>query len=202
MAQNQIREMGESLWEKMWSRNLLGWDMGEASPPLAQYLQQYPNKDAAVLIPGCGSAYEAEIMLATGFTDITLLDISQTAVEFLKEKFKNFPEVKVIHGSFFDHEGEYDLIIEQTLFCTVYPERRDEYAYKAASLLKEGGKLVGVFFNTCLGPSGPPFGGDSEDYRKVFEPYFEIDILEDCYNSFPSRDGQEYFIKLKKSDMF
>lgn len=190
--------LDKRFWETLWSAGMTGWDLGGPSRPLTEYIDGLKNKDLRILIPGCGNAHEADYLTSKGFKDVTLLDISSTACDILNEKFKLYPEIRIVNENLFEHSGSYDLILEQTLFCTLYPERRSEYAQKMHDFLNPNGKLAGVLFNTCLGPGGPPFGGDLEDYAKVFKPYFEILHLEDCRNSSPGREGKEYFIELKK----
>lgn len=190
--------LDQAYWNKSWEQGETGWDTGFASPAITEYMAQYPHKDAAILIPGCGNAYEAEYLLENGFTNITLIDIAPKAVELLKEKFENSGRVKVICEDFFLHEGHYDLIIEQTFFCAVPVSRRKEYAEKTAALLNENGKLIGVLFDRTFEQQGPPFGGCPCEYKPVFEPHFHIKTMDPCYNSIPSRKSTEVFIHLIK----
>ncbi len=185
-------------WDNMWKNNLTGWDVGYASPPIATFLEQYKDRDARILIPGCGNAHEAVFMVQNNFTNITLVDISEEAVARLRKKFGDIPQINILCQDFFELEGEFDLIIEQTFFCTHPLGRREEYARKTASLLRKGGILAGVLFGKNFEHQRPPFGGVKEEYLPVFEPYFHIDIMEDCYNSISPRAGSELFIKLTK----
>ncbi|MBS1745688.1 MAG: methyltransferase domain-containing protein [Bacteroidetes bacterium] len=191
-------ELDAAFWNQRWASGQTGWDIGYASPPITNFMEQYKNKNAAILIPGCGNAYEAGYLATNGFTNITLVDISSEAVERLKNKFINQPQVKIFCGDFFQHQGKYDLIIEQTFFCAQVIERRNEYAQQMAALLNEGGQLTGVLFGVNFENPGPPFGGDKEEYQKIFEPYFQIKKMEDCYNSIPPRAGNELFINFIK----
>jgi len=190
--------LGQNYWNEKWLNNETGWDIGQASPPIVEYMKQYPNKNIKILIPGCGNAYEAEFLYENGFQDITLIDIAPKAVEILQEKFKNNPEIKVLCQDFFEHTGNYDLIIEQTFFCAIPPERRKEYAEKAFSLLNPNGKLIGVLFDKQFNQPFPPFGGCPCEYKPIFQPYFKIKTMETCYNSIPSRANSELFINFKK----
>lgn len=108
--------LDQNYWDERWQKNETGWDIGQASPAIVEYMKQYPNKNANILIPGCGNAYEAEFLIASGFTNITLIDIAPKAVEALKAKFTDKAQVKVLCEDFFQHKGNYDLIIEQTFF--------------------------------------------------------------------------------------
>ncbi len=190
--------LDQSYWNRRWENNETGWDIKHASPAITGYMAQYPNKSAGILIPGCGNAYEAEYLVANGFTNITLIDIAPKAVELLKKKFSDNTQVTILCGDFFQHKGNYDLIIEQTFFCAIPPYKRKEYAEKSASLLNNNGKIIGVLFDTAFEKQGPPFGGCVREYKTIFEPAFTIKTMEACYNSIPPRTNTEVFINLVK----
>ena len=194
----QTNELNADFWNHRWKSGLTGWDIGYASPPLVEYMSQYEDKSVSILIPGCGNSYEAENLLSKGFDDITLIDISEELTNRLRERFKKAPQIKVIYEDFFNHVGQYDLILEQTFFCAQILERREEYVRHIASLLKRGGRLVGVLFNVDFGKEGPPFGGDENEYRKLFSGLFDIRVMSPCYNSIPPRAGSELFVVMVK----
>ncbi|MCO6461743.1 MAG: methyltransferase domain-containing protein [Saprospiraceae bacterium] len=191
-------ELNADFWNQRWKSGQTGWDIGYASPPIISFMMQYPDKKASILIPGCGNAYEAEKLAAMGFSDITLIDISEELVLRLREKFINTPQIKVMNGDFFRHQGRYDLVLEQTFFCAQVIERRQEYVSQIAALLNDGGMLAGVLFGVDFGKDGPPFGGNADTYRTLFGTYFNIKKLEPCYNSIPARAGSELFILFEK----
>ena len=190
----------KQFWEERWTNQQTGWDLGEASAPVRAFADQLPDKTISILIPGCGNAYEAAYLLEKGFTDITLIDIAEQPVKHLRETLKpgSNQALRIIQGDFFEHEGSYDLILEQTFFCALDPSLREAYAKKMASLLRPGGMLAGVLFNRDF-EGGPPFGGHIDEYRNLFAPYFQISILEPCYNSIAPRAGTEAFILLEKA---
>lgn len=49
-----------------------------------------------------------------------------------------------------------------------------------------------------LNENHPPFGGNKDEYKVLFKPYFNIVIMEDCFNSIESRKDEELFIKMIK----
>ncbi len=192
--------LNDQYWSNRYETQQTRWDLGSISPPIKVYFDQVSDKNVSILIPGCGNAHEAEYLLQQGFTEITLIDISEVLVKDLKEKLRFFVEkgnVQVIHQDFFEHSGKYDFIIEQTFFCAIDPSLREKYAEKMPELLKPKGKLVGVMFD-CEFEGGPPFGGSIEEYKAYFEPYFKFNIFEKCYNSIPPRAGNELFVCLEK----
>lgn len=190
--------LDQNYWNERWQKNETGWDMGQASPAITEYMAQYHDKNAAILIPGCGNAYEAEFLIGNGFTNITLIDIAPKAVEALKEKFADKTQINVLCEDFFNHQGSYDLIIEQTFFCAIPPARRIEYSKKTASILNGNGKIIGVLFDKQFNQPFPPFGGCPCEYKPVFEPHYFIKTMDECYNSIPSRANSEVFINLIK----
>jgi len=184
-------------WDGRYESGQTGWDIGSVSFPIKEYADQISDKDIKILIPGCGNAHEAEYLLQSGFSNITVLDISETLVKTLKKKFNGNEGIKIHAQDFFEHEGKYDLILEQTFFCALEPGLREAYAGKMSSLLSENGKLAGVLFDMHFENEGPPFGGSRDEYEIIFLKHFEIITLESCYNSVAKRSGNEVFINLK-----
>jgi hypothetical protein len=188
----------QEYWNRRWENRETGWDIGTAAPAIMEYMKHYPNRNAPILIPGCGNAHEAASLLKFGFTNITLLDIAPLAVSGLHIKFSGFPEIRTLCEDFFEHREHYDLIIEQTFFCAIPPGRRKEYVLKAGSLLNENGKLIGLLFNRLFEQDGPPYGGSAEEYQSLFSCCFQIQKMETCTKSIPPRAGTELFIELIK----
>ncbi len=189
-----------NLWDKQYLTKETGWDLKGVSPPIKTYIDTLINKNLKILIPGCGNAYEAEYLMQQGFKNVTLIDISSTLINVLKEKFKSQP-IRVIHGDFFEHTGDYDLIVEQTFFCAISPSLRERYAVKCFHLLRENGKIAGLLFNTIFEKTGPPFGGNRNDYIKLFNPMFELEQFDTCSNSVKPRAGNELFVEMKKRNI-
>ena len=184
--------LNDDYWSQRYLTEQTGWDIGYISTPIKEYVDQLENKNISILIPGCGNAYEAHYLWNQGFQNITLIDISSVLVERLQKEVTS-TSIQVLHGDFFDHRGQYDLLLEQTLFCAIAPGMREKYIAQAASLLKPGGKLVGVLFN-CHFDGGPPFGGTIEEYRPMFSRHFNMLKMEPCYNSIEARSNREAFI--------
>ena len=187
-------------WDKRYQNNETTWDLSEVSPPIKDYIDTISNKNMKILIPGCGNAYEAEYLLNKGFTNVTLIDISEILVNKLQKKFTEKP-IRVLLNNFFDHVDKYDIIIEQTFFCAIHPSLRKQYSEKCFSLLNQNGKVAGLLFNTTFENDEPPFGGTKEEYKKLFEPLFTLKQFETCKNSIQPRAGRELFIELERKNL-
>lgn len=187
----------KDLWSNRYKEQRTGWDIGYPSTPLKTYIDQLENKDLKILIPGAGNAYEAEYLYLNGFTNVHILDIAPDPLLAFQKRIPDFPSAQLIQSNFFEHEGQYDLILEQTFFCSFPPtiENRSSYADKMSQLLGENGKLVGLWFTMPL--TGDmvkrPFGGTKEEYLGYLSPYFNTCIFEQAHNSIPPRMGNELF---------
>lgn len=190
--------LGEDYWTLRYQHNSIGWDVGEVTKPIKQYLDQIDNNWLKILVPGAGNGYEAHYALKKGFLNTNILDISSYPLQNFQLTHNGFPKNQIHHIDFFDHSDQYDLIIEQTFFCALQPEFRPKYVKKIYELLKPGGKLVGLLFNRQFDKAGPPFGGELKEYQKLFENDFNILKMEECYNSITPRQGQELFFILQK----
>ncbi len=188
----------KTYWENKYHENATGWDIGYASAPLTDYFNQLRDKKLKILIPGGGNCYEAEYLFEQGFENIFVIDIAEQPLKNLKARFPNFPDHQLIHDDFFNHQGTYDLIVEQTFFCALDPAMRQKYADKMADLLTGNGKLAGLLFDFELTEDGPPFGGSTAEYLPLFSQKFTIKKLERCYNSIKPRNGRELFFIFEK----
>ena len=181
-------------WSIRYKEGRTNWDIGYPVPALQEYFDQVGNKDIKILIPGAGNAYEAEHLYKSGFKNVYVMDWATEPLENLRKRFPDFPDENLLCENFFEHKGEYDIIVEYVFFCAIPPASRADYAKKVCELLKPGGKLVGLLFNDPIdGIEGPPFGGSKEEYIEYFKPYFEIKKYEDAYNSIKPRAGRELF---------
>lgn len=193
-----MQKLDQEFWNQRYQQNETGWDIGAVSTPLKAYFDGVSDKKLKILIPGAGNAYEAEYLYQQGFQNVYVLDIAPMAIENFKKRFSDFPNERILLGDLFEHNAQYDLIIEQTFFCALSPGLRHAYANKMYDLLVPGGILAGVLFNIPLNHDRPPFGGNEAEYRQYFNEKFDILKMEPCYNSIEPRMGNELFIKLAR----
>tara|TARA_R110000868_G_scaffold203322_3_gene451123 strand:- start:290 stop:871 length:582 start_codon:yes stop_codon:yes gene_type:complete len=185
-------------WQARYESGETGWDIGQVSTPLKEYFDQLSDKSIRILIPGCGNAYEAAYLHEQGFKNIFLLDIAPKPLEDFALRNPSFPKSHLIEENFFDHNEQYDLIVEQTFFCAISPKHRAAYAKKAHELLKPNGKLMGLLWSVPMNETIPPFGGNKEEYHKYFDPYFSYVHFDESFNSIKPRAGKELFLCAKK----
>jgi SAM-dependent methyltransferase len=193
-----MNQFDKNYWTKRYQKNETGWDAGQITTPLKEYIDQLEDKSIQILIPGAGNAYEAQYLLKQGFRNVTVLDISPEPLANIKKRLPDFPSDNLIQQDFFEHQAQYDLILEQTFFCALDPSMRNQYSEQMFKLLKAKGKLVGVLFTQPLNAIKPPFGATIDEYIKYFKSHFDIKTMDTCYNSIKPRVGSELFIVLQK----
>ncbi|MEM9051108.1 MAG: methyltransferase domain-containing protein [Bacteroidota bacterium] len=193
-----MEEFNEEYWQSRWEAGSTGWDIGYASPALVDFAKTFDDKEIKILIPGCGNGYEAEELHKLGYKNTFVLDVAPGAFDSLKNRYREYPDANMILGDFFEFDGQFDLILEQTFFCALNPNLRRAYAEKMIELLKPGGTLAGLLFDAPLFTDHPPFGGNKKVYLPFFEDLFEIKNFERSTKSIPPRAGKELFIKFVK----
>lgn len=184
-------------WNNRYLEGSHRWDLGEVSPPLKAYIDELTDKDLKILIPGGGNSYEAEYLFGKGFTNVFVVDLAEEPLKNILTRVPSFPKDQLIQGDFFELNDTFDLVLEQTFFCALYPNLRPAYAAKMEQLIKPNGMLVGLLFNAELHKDHPPFGGAKKEYQALFKNHFEIVSMEPCTNSHETRMGRELFVVFK-----
>jgi cyclopropane fatty-acyl-phospholipid synthase-like methyltransferase len=194
-------------WEKCYQDGSVPWDKGGGAPPLLEWLSKNADvMSGEVLVPGCGLGHDVRA-LENGVEGTTLgLDLSPTAVK----QASALPSVggESYHaGDLFalpeDWLGRFDWVWEHTCFCAIEPERRDDYVAAVRAVLKSGGSLLGVFY---LNPydeehglgEGPPHETTEEELRARFAEGFEWVESYVPTKAYPSREGKELVVRLRK----
>ncbi|MDQ7005580.1 MAG: methyltransferase domain-containing protein [Ghiorsea sp.] len=157
-------------WESLYQEQDTGWDRGEVSPALLNFLEKSALGNAkTVLIPGCGRGYEVVELAKRGF-EVTALDLAPSAVAHLKQTLEaEGLKAEVICTDIFEFEvpQAFDVVYEQTCLCAIELSQREAYAQAVLAWLKPSGKLLLNMMQTG-DESGPPFHCDWMDMRRLF----------------------------------
>ena len=188
-------------WQGHYESDDLGWDLGEVAPSFVKLWEEGKLPLGKVIIPGCGRGHEAIFLAEKGF-DVTGIDLAEGAVTFLANTLKERNLAgRVLRQDFFSlddsHNGVYDLALEHTFFCAIPPRQRQDYCLTVARLLKPGGVLAGLFYNTGE-EGGPPYNTAREDIETIFSKTFEIQELYKSPWSTPQRKDKEWLGILQK----
>jgi SAM-dependent methyltransferase len=189
-----------AFWQRCYVKGDAFWDHGEPSPGLVDFLQKNRRAPGAVLVPGCGFGHDCRELARQGFK-VTGLDISPRAV-VEAGKLARAEGIRVTYrcGDFLNsgarYRGRFDWLFEHTCFCAIDPAHRDRYVLAAATVLRRGGYLLGVFYN-IQPKSGPPFGTTKEELQERFRPHFGF-VSSTVPRSYPNRAGKELLMLWKR----
>ncbi len=192
---------GQADWQKHYDDNDLAWDLGEASPPFLRLWEDKVFTPGSLIIPGCGQGHEVTFFAQRGFR-VTGIDFSPGAVDLLARSLKNKNlSADILCQDFFDldetHDRAYDALLEQTFFCAIHPDQREAYVETVSRILKPGGTLAGLFYETGE-EGGPPFNTTGEDVRNHIGKEFDIERLEKCAFSVERRQDKEWLAVMRK----
>jgi len=159
-------------WESRYRDHTTPWDAGKVPDALRDYTKRIKS-GSRILIPGCGSAYEAGYLAENGF-DVLAIDFSPAAVELAKKNLFRFGDIVRLADFFeFDYGKPYEVIYERAFLCALPPRMWPQYAPRMAQLLRPGGELAGFFFFRET-EKGPPFGTTPEALHALLDPHFEL----------------------------
>ncbi|MCC8391995.1 TPMT family class I SAM-dependent methyltransferase [Paraburkholderia sp. MMS20-SJTR3] len=183
-------------WDERFERHFTPWD--QAGVPSAFRVFAERHRDAAVLIPGCGSAYEA-VWLARQGNPVRAIDFSAAAVAAAREQLGAQDAQLVEQADFFTYEPPFEpaWIYERAFFCALPPARRADYVRRMAELLPPGGLLAGFFFLGAT-PKGPPFGTERAELDALFAPHFELIEDEPVADSIAVFAGRERWLSWRR----
>lgn len=163
-----------SFWDERFVRGFTPWDQAGVQASFKAFAARHA--DEAVLIPGCGSAYEA-LWLAREGRRVQAIDFSPAAVATARAQLGEHASV-VEQADFFTWQppSPPGWIFERAFLCALPLDRRADYARRMAELLLPGALLAGYYFLGAT-PKGPPFGIERAELDALLSPSF--DLLED-----------------------
>ena len=194
-----------SEWEAMYGNGEARWDVGSASPPLVAALARGEVlPPGRALVPGCGYGHEVRALSAAGF-DAVGIDFAPAAVAGARRRAREtgMEGVRFERRDLFrlprSWNGSFDLVYEQTCFCAIHPDRRDEYVAAMFRLLRPGGLLLGLFMDIRV-DEGPPFGATPAEVRHRFvrNGPFRLEKSRRPHETVPPRWGTEWLAFLRR----
>ena len=144
-------------------------------------------------------------MFAQKGFEVTAVDFAPSALIKLEiMSNKENVNVQIIQSDIFvltpEYDSVFDYVIEQTCFCAVNPQRRQEYERLVFKILKPGGKLIGLWFplDKTLEDGGPPWGITINEVKSIFNNGWIIEREEFPETSIQPRKNREKLIIFEK----
>lgn len=146
-------------WEKVYQTkapDAVSWYRPHLERSLDFIGRAAPDRSAAIIDVGGGESTLVDDLLAGGFTDVTVLDISQTAIDVAKKRLGAAADkVTWLVGDITAvalPEQRFDVWHDRAVFHFLTdPEQRAAYVRQVARALKPGAHVIIATF----GPEGP-----------------------------------------------
>jgi hypothetical protein len=187
-----------SFWDERFERGFTPWDQAGVQPQFEAFANAHPG--AAVLIPGCGNAWEAGWLAEHGRT-VRAIDFASAAVASARAALGKHAAV-VEEADFYTYEPPFvpDWVFERAFLCALPLEQRERYAQRMAALLQPGALLAGYFF---IGEpqKGPPFPIVRGELDALLSPYFTLRDDQPAVASLPVFEGRERWMTWQRNDI-
>lgn len=174
-----MTQLSPDFWQEKFETQQTGWDRGQASPQLMQWLSAgvlSPAQGIRIAVPGCGKGWEVAALSKAGF-EVTGLDYTPAAVAETKNRLKDAGLLaQVIEANVLTYEPLelFDAVYEQTCLCALTPDAWVTYSQQLARWIRPGGRLYVMFMQVARPGSqqglveGPPFHCDINAMHALF----------------------------------
>jgi SAM-dependent methyltransferase len=159
-------------WDERFASGITPWDFGGVPPDLKHWLAA-PRGRMRVLVPGCGSAYEARYLAELGH-EVTAIDFSDAALAAALKVLGPYTDVLVKADFFGFQPAVFDLVYERAFLCALPRTRWRAWGRRVTSLVRSGGSLAGFFYFDD-NRRGPPFGIAPQALERLLERFERVE---------------------------
>lgn len=188
--------MEPSFWHERWQKSEIGFHETDTNAHLKQFWSSLAlQRGAQVLVPLCGKSFDM-LWLAGEGHKVTGVELSALACEafFAENKLtpKRFQEgafevwdadeIRILQGDVLDLQKEQVAAIrglyDRAALVALPPEMRSRYVHHLSAILPDAARmlLVTIEFDQTNRP-GPPFSVGEIDVRMLYEPAFDVELL-------------------------
>jgi SAM-dependent methyltransferase len=188
-------------WDERFKAGFTPWDQGGVPAALRSFIARAGRAGLRVLVPGCGSAYEAAWLDELGFS-VTAIDYAPAAIERARSVLGAEVGARVLRlADFFEFDSApFDWIYERAFLPALPPAIGSQWAARLAQLLAPRGEVIGVFFVVRQLPRprrGPPFATTRSELEDLLGSRFECveDLVVPAAESLPVFAGHEHWMR-------
>ena len=190
-------------WERIYTQKApdkVSWYRPHLETSVAFIEQAAPGRSASIIDVGAGESTLVDDLLAHGYTNITILDISQTAVEANRKRLGDAAElVRWLVADITRVEldpASYDVWHDRAVFhFLTSASDRAAYVRQVARAVKRGGHVI----VSAFGPEGPTKCSglevvryDAESMHAEFGPRFRLIASSKELHQTPFGTTQQY----------
>lgn len=205
-------------WSELYRTGDTRWDSGGPHHLMDLLIPPMKLTRLRVLVLGCGAGHDAAWWEKRGHI-VTGVDFSDEALSRARELYGESETLRWVKGDVFqlpqNWTSRFDVIFENTMFCAVPPERREDLVRTWWRLLSPRGRVVG-FALVMDKLFGPPYGTSEWELRQrlleaparsanrtashLRRPRFHPLLWKREQNSVEKRLGHELFFAVERAD--
>lgn len=191
-------------WNECYATGNAPWDMGHASPPLVALARggALPT-GRRVLVPGCGTGQEVRFLAELDYV-VLGADIAPLAVLRAQELVAGRPNAAILCIDLLDPATQVgvtpvDWAFDQTFFCALPPERRDEWAAALRRWIVPAGELLALAFRT-ENQDRPPYDSPPDVMLTILQKagFEQLEVRPLDAESHPARRGRETLVRVRR----
>ena len=178
-----------AMWQERWRTNKTGWDL-KGPHPLSEAVLDVASAGTGGklhgdwLIPGCGRAHDAQMIVARGAACVVGKDLVPEAIHEASKLYGKIPGVFFECGDVCQISepdvGRFAGVFDRAMLCALGESMRRSYVKAVASALKTGGVFASIAFAKTREPTvGPPFTISESELKHLFSESFQIINLEE-----------------------
>ena len=194
-----------NFWEKRWLNGQTGWHNAEVNANLVKHSSTVFTKDnPSILVPLCGKSMDMQWLQEQG-ANITGVDLARQALhEYFEDRNQEFTEgsqsgltyysstnpisdsLQLFHANIFDVRPNafkaFDAIYDRAALVALLPEQREQYAQHCLSLLKPGGTILLITYDSPVeDDQGPPFPVRPGTIQRLFQEASECEQIDEVH---------------------
>lgn len=197
-----MRETKKQHWDEIYlskKPHTLGWYQQSADISLKLFSEIKAKPSQSVIDVGCGVSVLVDQLLTLGFSDITLLDLSNAALKKVKNRLDekgNLPNYVSDDITCYEFQRQFDLWHDRAVFhfLTDKTDRLHYMQNMLQSLSKNGRAIIGTFSldgpNRCSGLDVVQY--DAEKLSLELEGDLNIENTIEDVHIMPSGTEQQY----------
>ena len=181
-----------NFWEKRWQNGQTGWHNSDVNENLINHSTTLlTEENPTILVPLCGKSMDMQWLTEQGASVVGVDLAAQALHEYFTDRSQQYVEgslsgltsyssveatsdnLRLLHANIFDvkptmFEG-FDAIYDRAALVALLPKQREQYATHCLSLLKPGGNILLITYDSPVEDNqGPPFPVRAGTIERLF----------------------------------
>lgn len=181
-----------NFWEKRWLNRQTGWHNSDVNANLINHSTiLLTEENPTILVPLCGKSMDMQWLTEQGASVVGVdlaaqalheyfadrnqesVERSQSGLTFYSSVEATNDHLRLFHANIFDVKPmmfeRFDAIYDRAALVALLPEQREQYATHCLSLLKPGGTILLITYDSPVEDNqGPPFPVRAGTIERLF----------------------------------